>query len=151
MCITSFAGSLPLKAFSFSCSARMHERVISSQYSVLSVCANNIWEITPLQPLKYAPNKRTPYFIGFKCADFLTNAAVSEKKESQKLGPLKIVLCVTPPFKVSGIDRHPDRTEIYLRLHIQGKSKAHPLFSVHFYRSVLAIPTSFTSKCFLCY
>ena len=38
--------------------------------SLFSVCANNIWELTPLQPLKYAPNGRRPYFIGFKCADF---------------------------------------------------------------------------------
>ena len=55
----------------------------------LSVCDNNIWELTPLQPLKYAPNGGRPYFIGFKCAEFLTNAAVSEKKRV-KLGPLKL-------------------------------------------------------------
>ena len=70
----------------------------------LSVCANNIWELTPLQPLKYAPNGRRPYFIGFKCADFLTNAAVSEKKQV-KTWPIEIVLRVTPPFKVHMLSR----------------------------------------------
>ena len=67
----------------------MRDRVIVVSYSVcLSVCPpdcesvlpNNIWELTPLQPLKYAPNGRRPNFIGFKCADFLSKAAVSEKK-----------------------------------------------------------------------
>ena len=45
-------------------SARMRERVTIVLF--LSVCENNIWELTPLQPLKYAPNGRRPHFIGFK-------------------------------------------------------------------------------------
>ena len=49
----------------------------------LSVCDNNIWELTPLQPLKYAPNGRRPCFIGFKCAEFLTNTAVLEKGKGE--------------------------------------------------------------------
>ena len=81
----------------------------SSAFSVclsvcLSVCANNIWELTLLQPLKYAPNGRRPYFIGFKCADFLTNAAVSEKKQV-KTWPIEIVLRVTPPLNVHMLSR----------------------------------------------
>ena len=77
----------------------------SSDFSVcLSVCENNIWELTPLQPLKYAPNGRRPYFIGFKCAGFLTSAAVSEKKRV-KTWPIEIALRVTPPLKVHVLSR----------------------------------------------
>ena len=77
----------------------------SSAFSVcLSVCENNIWELTPLQPLKYAPNGRRPYFIGFKCAGFLTNAAVSEKKRV-KTWLIEIALRVTPPLKVHVLSR----------------------------------------------
>ena len=74
----------------------MRERVTVVLF--LSVCENNIWELTPLQPLKYAPNGRRPYFIGFKCASFLTNVAVSEKK-LVKTWPIEIELCVAPPLK----------------------------------------------------
>ena len=70
----------------------------------LSVCENNIWELTPLQPLKYAPNGGRPYFIGFKCGGFLTNAAVSEKKRV-KTWPIEIALHVTPPLKVQVLSR----------------------------------------------
>ena len=70
----------------------------------LSVCENNIWELTPLQPLKDAPNGRRPYFIGFKCAGFLTNAAVSEKKRV-KTWLIEIALRVTPPLKVHVLSR----------------------------------------------
>ena len=51
----------------------------------------------PLQPLKYAPNGRRLYFIGFKCAIFLTNAAVSEKKQV-KTWPIEIVLRMPLPL-----------------------------------------------------
>ena len=55
----------------------------SSEFSVsLSVCDNNIWELTPLQPLKDAPNRRRPYFIGFKCAEFFTTLLSRRKSDS---------------------------------------------------------------------
>ena len=80
----------------------MHAREgYSSEFFVcLSVCDNNIWELTQLQPLKYAPNRRRPYFIGFKCAEFLTNAAVSEKKASQTWS-IEIVLREPFPMIIS--------------------------------------------------
>ena len=55
-------------------------------------------------PLKYAPDGRRPYFIGFKCAGFLTNAAVSEKKRV-KTWLIEIALRVTPPLKVHVLSR----------------------------------------------
>ena len=73
----------------------------SSQSSVcLSICANNIWELTLLQSLKYDQMGEDHTLLALsKCADFLTNAAVSEKKQV-KTWPIEIVLHVTPPLKV---------------------------------------------------
>ena len=42
----------------------------------------------------------------------------------------------------SGIDRHPDRTEIYFRLQIQGNRKLIPCSRIYFLEKCLAIPTS---------
>ena len=61
----------------------MRERVTVVLF--LSVCENNIWELMPLQPLKYAQNGRRPYFIGFKCAGFFDKPCCLGDKASQNL------------------------------------------------------------------
>ena len=83
----------------------MRERVIVVSFSVcLSVCLSVKIKLPPLQPLKYAPNGRRPYFIGFKMCRFFDKGCCLGEKASQTW-PIEIVLCVTLPLKVDVLSR----------------------------------------------
>ena len=63
--------------------------------------------------------------------DVVTASVYSEKTRIKKLMKMIIIIIITEkPFTsrdvASGIDRHPDRTEIYFRLQIQGNQKLIP-------------------------